>query len=186
MLRDGEDVEAAAMFFILTRQSMSGDIKGGWSLGKSTNPVPVWLNSIERLPECVARFRDVQVENLHAVDLMKKYDGEKVLFYVDPPYHQDVRSSTRYNVDFTSYDQGVLMSRLKHTVGMVILSGYDNKLYNKELDGWGIVEIPVVNQAKPNVGNYKGDGVMKDNDRKVETLWLNPSLMEHKKQLTMF
>jgi len=185
-LRSGKGVEAAVSFFILTRQSMSGDIKGGWSLGKTNNPVPSWLSAIDRLPECVNRFKQVQIENLGAIQCTEKYDGLKTMFYIDPPYMHSTRSETRYNIDMDSYQHKMLLKRLLNIKGFVLLSGYDNPSYNKALEEWGRVEIKTVSQATPNVGDNKGEGVMKENHARVEVMWLNPQLMEFKKQGILF
>ena len=179
-------LKAAAAFFILTRQSMSGDIRGGWSVGVKTNPIPSWLSAIERLPECVERFKHVQIENLDAKSCIKKYDSLTTMFYVDPPYMHNTRSATRYNVDLDTYGHTLLLERLLQTKGFVLLSGYANEMYDNTLKDWGRVEIKTVSQGTPNTGDNKGEGVMKEKHGRVEVLWLNPQLMKFKKQGLLF
>ena len=185
-LNQANSLKAAVAFFVLTRQSMSGDIKGGWSVGKKTNPIPSWLSSIERLPECVERFKEVQVENMDAKACITCYDSKSTMFYVDPPYMHDTRSATRYNVDLDAYGHNLLLAKLKATKGFILLSGYDNETYNKALPDWGRVEISTVSQGTPNTRDNKGKGVMKEKHKRVEVMWCNPQLMEFKKQGVLF
>lgn len=65
-----------------------------------------------------------------------KYDGNE-LIYTDPPYLPSTRRSSRvYTCDYTTNDHEHLLVVLKTLPCMVVLSGYDNDLYNDTLAGW--------------------------------------------------
>lgn len=105
-----------------------------------TTPAHDWKNYPDALNAIVERLRGVVIENRDAKQVMKAHDTKKTLHYVDPPYVLN----TRYNGDKTKCynfemkdDQHVeLCEFLKQLNGTVILSGYDNELYNDLLKGW--------------------------------------------------
>jgi DNA adenine methylase len=92
-----------------------------------------------------------------------RYDGERTLFYVDPPYLDSSRSSkshARYRHEMTGEDDHVeLLEQLQAVRGMVALSGYRTKLYDERLGAWERHEVDAKSQ--------KG--------RRRECLWLNPA-----------
>lgn len=65
-----------------------------------------------------------------------KYEGNE-LIYADPPYLRSVRRRSRvYACDYTLNDHERLLGVVKELPCMVMLSGYDNELYNDTLVGW--------------------------------------------------
>ncbi len=181
----GCDVELAVEFFVRCRQCMSGDIRGGWSYGIKKNTVNKWLSAIDKLPEVVQRLREVQVEYLSAIECIEKYDTYGTFFYVDPPYMQSQRSKTKYIVDLSSYGHQLLLEKLLSVQGMVLLSGYHNPFYDKELESWYSRDIEVVSQATPTTRGTKllGEGALKKNQKRVEVLWWNEQLEKATSQM---
>lgn len=105
-----------------------------------TTPAHDWKNYPDALKGIIERLRGVVIENRDAKKVMAQHDTKNTLHYVDPPYVL----STRYNGEKTKCynfemkdDQHVeLCEFLKQLNGTVILSGYDNELYNDLLKGW--------------------------------------------------
>jgi len=65
-----------------------------------------------------------------------EFDGNE-LIYSDPPYLPSTRRRLRvYTHDYTIVDHEKLLTTLKKLPCMVILSGYDNDIYNDTLTGW--------------------------------------------------
>jgi len=65
-----------------------------------------------------------------------KYDGNE-LVYADPPYLSSTRRRARvYTCDYTSSEHEQLLSVIRQLPCMVMISGYDNELYNDALAGW--------------------------------------------------
>ena len=58
------------------------------------------------------------------------------MIYIDPPYLSDLRKQDMYKFEMNDEQHKELLNIIKDSKSMVILSGYDNELYNKELDGW--------------------------------------------------
>ena len=92
------------------------------------------------LPEIVVnicnRLKDAQIENTDALTLIKRYDDENTLIYCDPPYLKELRKKNMYAVEMDDEKHIELLTAVKKSKSMIILSGYDNELYNSELKGW--------------------------------------------------
>ena len=102
-----------------------------------------------RLPEWIIgiaeRLRMVQIENLLAVELLKRYDTEDVFAYLDPPYLRGVRKDHLYKYEMSDTDHEELLSIAVRHKGKIMISGYDSDMYNDILKGWNKVEkVPVL------------------------------------------
>jgi DNA adenine methylase len=53
----------------------------------------VWADFPKRINEICARLQGVIIENKNAFDLIKQFDAEDTLFYVDPPYLLQTRDA---------------------------------------------------------------------------------------------
>lgn len=96
-----------------------------------------WCHLPEKILLAAERLRGVQIECMPAIDLMKRFNNEKVLIYLDPPYMPGVRHGKQYRhemYDAKSHAQ-LLDTALSHK-GYVIISGYETDLYNDMLSGW--------------------------------------------------
>lgn len=117
-----------------------------------------WRSLPERLLEASERLRNAQIENLPAVELIKRYNTPDVFLYVDPPYLHGTRKNYLYKYEMTDSDHVELLEVLKDHPGKVLLSGYDNSLYNNLLSGWHKVHKKT--QAEAGIA-------------RTETLWMN-------------
>jgi DNA adenine methylase len=89
------------------------------------------------------------------------HDPADVLIYVDPPYPKSVRSSPGKLYEFelmAEQEHAELCDLLLSVPARVMLSGYENELYNRKLKGWRKETIPTTNRAGKKV---------------IETVWLN-------------
>jgi len=104
------------------------------------------------------------VEKIHgcAHRFLSGYDFRGTeLIYSDPPYLRQTRTSGRkYRFDYEEQDHIDLLGLLKGLPCNVILSGYPSALYDELLNGWGSLELQVMNQG----------GV------RTEKLWFNFSI----------
>jgi len=139
-----DDIEKVRKWYVTAMQSFSTNFSS-WSHSKSTSrrgmslAVSQWLGKIEdNLPKAVERLKVVQIENMDYKDLLKKYDGEDTLFYLDPPYIHKTRKMTyQYAHEMEDEQHEEMIDILLHIKGKAILSGYDNEIYNKLLNnGW--------------------------------------------------
>jgi DNA adenine methylase len=108
------------------------------------NKIPAEKNiGIDRDPDVIASWDGVFDENFEfvtgdAVSFLSSYEfvGDELL-YIDPPYHPELRRSRKvYKYDYTIDNHKELLTILVNLPCMVMLSGYESDLYNKELAGW--------------------------------------------------
>ncbi|MEE1882658.1 DNA adenine methylase [Pseudomonas soli] len=115
-------------------------------------------------PVVIERWRSETsaVCELHQVDAVTflssfSYVGDE-LVYVDPPYVPETRRRSKvYRCDYTQADHVKLLGCLTSLPCKVMLSGYDNDLYNEVLRGWRKVQF----SAKTHV------------EVREEVVWLN-------------
>ncbi|RKJ46544.1 DNA adenine methylase [bacterium 1XD8-76] len=127
-----------------------------------------WCNLPEKIMQAAERLRGVQIENRPAVELIQKFNFRNVLIYADPPYVLSTRHGKQYKCEMDDADHNDLIDVLLDHKGPVILSGYDNDLYNDRLKSWQRKETTSYSQV-----NYK----------KKEILWMN---FEANRQINIF
>lgn len=174
-----DDIEKVRKWYVTAMQSFSSNFSS-WSHSKSkssrgmSQAVSQWLGKIEdNLPKAVERLKVVQIENMDYKDLLKKYDGEDTLFYLDPPYIHKTRKMTyQYAHEMTDQQHEEMINILLHIKGKAILSGYDNEIYNKLLDnGW----------RKMFLGEYdkRGEKAINESRNKgKEFIWINYDIQD--------
>lgn len=96
----------------------------------------MWNDLPEIVIQVCSRLKEAQIESIDAVTLIKRYDDENTLIYCDPPYLRELRKKNMYAVEMDDEKHIELLSAVKHSKSKIIISGYDNDLYNAELDGW--------------------------------------------------
>lgn len=161
---DGDtEVEKARKFAIRCWQGYgcSNLYKNGFrssQQSKSPQTTKEWRNLPERLILASERLRNAQIENLPAVEIIKRYDTNDVFMYIDPPYLRGIRKSHLYNCEMDDSEHIELLKLLKIHPGKILLSGYDNDLYNEMLSGWK--KVSKRTQAEAGIA-------------RIETLWMN-------------
>ena len=117
-----------------------------------------WVTLPGRIIEAAERFRGVQIENRSAIELIEKFNYSNVLIYADPPYVLETRHGKQYRCEMDDKEQHNLLDVLLAHKGPVLLSGYDNDLYNDRLHGWYREETVCYSQVC---------------SKKKEVLWMN-------------
>lgn len=172
--KGGPSVEAAAAYLVLVRQSMMGLQKTFAPLSinrvrrEMNEQASAWLSAVEGLPEAHARISRVAVENLPAVQLLRKYDRPGVVVYADPPYYPGTREMGLYRHEMTEQDHEELLDCLLEFKGKVILSGYSCPRYLERLKDWSVRTVEL-----PNAMQKSGQ-----KDGRVEHFWANYPLPE--------
>lgn len=171
----GDDVvERARRFFAIVTQGFgSVPATQGWSRPSPAAPEAQKVHVlIDRFAACADRLRRVHLECRPALDVLAHYDAADTLFYVDPPYLNEVRSwygepgsgsgqafKQDYRVEMSAPDEHVeLLEHLTKCEGAVLLSGKRSEMYDDMLGDWYRAESPL------------GAG---------ETLWSNRPIIEH-------
>lgn len=143
------ELERAWWFFVRCRQArggigMSAITKSAWATSTRTRrdmpePISKYLAAIDGLNEVAERFRRVVVECMLAVELIRKYDREDVLFYCDPPYPAETRHGGKgktYGCEMTDRDHEELLETLRECRGKVLVSSYATPIYERKLSDW--------------------------------------------------
>ena len=95
-----------------------------------------WCNLPEKIMQAAERLRGVQIENKPAVELIQRFNYSNVLIYADPPYVLGTRHGKQYRCEMDDQEHNNLLDILLAHKGPVLLSGYDNTLYNDRLRSW--------------------------------------------------
>lgn len=163
----GDDFERARKLLVRSWQSF----------GYRTNEMTGWKNDIigreyayavkhwNRLPEVifkiVDRLKQAQIECRPAIEVIKKYNRPGVLIYADPPYLINTRNRKQYKHEMTEQQEHIdLLNVLNQHQGSVILSGYNNELYNEMLSDW----------EKDSIQSNAQGGL-----HRIETIWIKKS-----------
>lgn len=164
-------LERARRFYVRARQTRTGLAQkssgGRWahcvltSRAGMAGAVSRWLGSIDGLPEIAQRFQRVQIENAPALEVLRRYDTEQTVFYLDPPYVHSVRGdASAYGYEMTDAEHRELAEALQCIRGRAVLSGYRTDLYDRLYENWRRVDAPV--RACPSVRKPR-----------QECLWMN-------------
>ena len=130
-----------------------------------------WATWPEQIKAFTERLQRVLIENKPALDVIRLHDSPTTLFYIDPPYLPDNRSThgKAYLHEMTPADHGELLETVLSIDGMAVISSYKNKLYDHTLTGWQIVE-------KEAIANH---GV-----RRTEALYISPRAIKELMRMT--
>lgn len=106
----------------------------------------MWNCLPEIIVNCCERLKEAQIENTDALTLIERYNDENTLIYCDPPYLQELRKKNMYKHEMSNQQHIELLKVLKASKSKIILSGYDNDLYNSELSDWTTAEKQTIAQ----------------------------------------
>lgn len=104
--------------------------------------------------EVIARWRDrsdptVELIHADAADYLQEYPpAPTALVFSDPPYWPESRRRARcYACDYDEADHRRLLHVLKTLPCAVIVTGYANQFYDRELRNWHVTEYPNCTQT---------------------------------------
>ncbi|RGU91711.1 DNA adenine methylase [Clostridium sp. AF15-17LB] len=125
------DIQKAARFFYTIKNSFGTDLR---SFGVRPRDMQV---TIEYLQQVSRRLNRVVIENADFERLLKTYDRESALFYLDPPYYE----AEKYYPDrFQPEDHLRLRDALSQIKGKFILSYNDCTQIREMYAGYSIIE----------------------------------------------
>lgn len=166
-----DPVTAAAWFFVCCRQSLAGRMDSFAPLSKNrvrrgmNEQASAWLTAIEGLPQVHSRLSRVVILCDSAFKVIPREDSFNTLFYLDPPYFPDSRTSPdAYGSHELTREQHIeLLQLVRRMTGKVMISGYDCPLYADYLDDWRKEVFDLPNNAAGG----------KEKRRMQEVVWLN-------------
>jgi DNA adenine methylase len=155
MMDHSDPVQRAVAFFIRCRQSLAGRKDTFAPLSRTrtrrqmNEQASAWITAIEGLPAVHARLRRVVVLNKPALDVIRSQDGEKTLFYLDPPYPHETRTACAVYGEFemSKDDHKALLDLLRTCKGKVMLSAYGSVFYDMALSSWNRHDFDLPNNA---------------------------------------
>jgi DNA adenine methylase len=161
----------AANFFVnyrMSRQGLGKDYATPTTRtrrGMNEN-VSAWLSAVDGLTDCHERLRRVEIRNMDALEFIRVYDHKKALFYCDPPYLHETRSTTgEYTHEMSHGEHADLLRALCKLKGKFMLSGYPSRLY----DGWA--QTGDWTRHEKQIDNKASSS--KTKQQKTECLWTN-------------
>lgn len=140
-LESSSDVERARKFAVKCCQGFgaSNKYKNGFrSSTAATSPrtTSFWNDFPEILKHATLRLKEAQIENQNALKLIPRYDHKETFMYLDPPYPLDVRKNYLYDKEMSNSEHIELLKIIKNFKGKVMISSYENDLYDSMLKGW--------------------------------------------------
>lgn len=117
-----------------------------------------WCHLPEKIMQAAERLRGVQIEQMPATELIRRYNYPNVLIYADPPYLLSTRHGKQYREEMSDADHVELLETILRHKGPAIISGYECNLYNSMLAGWHKETHAAYSQVC---------------SRKQEVLWMN-------------
>lgn len=115
------DIQRAARYFYLIKDSYGSKKEAFSTCPKSFD------RTFEHFPDIQSRLKGVIIENKSYDDLIRLYDSDNTLFYIDPPYHGTEKYYKSNGHPFTEDDHYKLCECLKHIKGKFILSYNDDE-----------------------------------------------------------
>jgi DNA adenine methylase len=138
--------------------------KVGWKNDVQGREKAYAVSNWNRLPdwimEITGRLKNIQIENRAALELIKRFKYKNVLIYADPPYILGTRTGKQYKYEMSDQDHVELLETLLQHPGPVILSGYQNEMYDFNLKDWN------KNTIQSNAEYYQGKN-------RMEVIWMN-------------
>ena len=143
-----DPLEKARRYMVKTTQAIGAKLghgKCGWRNHKSMKiggTACKWGGITETIDAAASRLRGsttnlVQIEKMDAFRLIERYNTADALIYIDPPYVRSSRKSgALYVHEMTDDDQKRLLDLITRSKAKIIISGYDNAMYNEALSGW--------------------------------------------------
>ena len=163
-------LEQAVTYFVVKRMSKGGigkqfsSSKRIYSLGPEN--LQNWTTAKQSIPAISNRLQSIQILNKNAIDVIREFDSSGTLFYLDPPYFPSSRIAKKvYNYEMTEEEHEDLYRLVTSLNGIVAISGYHCKQYDKWYDSWALHER--------SVGNNSNQTMKSQGSRKIECLWIN-------------
>jgi DNA adenine methylase len=167
-IRDDSDIEMARKFLVrfwfaigaksYCRTGWRHNIKGDNGNIASFGELPSLIKQASyRLRPKAGNV--VQIENRDALFLIEKHNRKEVLMYLDPPYVLSTKKNKKiYKREMSDEDHIRLCDLINRSSAKIILSGYQNEIYENQLRGFRRTEVQSWNER---------------GDKRVEVLWTN-------------
>lgn len=140
------DIQRAARYFIIIRSSF-----GASRTSFATQPQNI-SDKLSIFPDVNKRLENVLIENRDFEHLIKTYDRENALFYLDPPYYN---AEKYYSSEFSKDDHIRLHDVLNGIKGKFLLSYNADEFIENLYSDYNIIHVERPNNLSSNNGQYK-------------------------------
>lgn len=166
-------IERARRFYVRQMQSRNpADQNPNWKRqfspidknGRQMSAQAKRFMNTDHLVEYGERLRGVQIENKNAVEFLKKFDHERALHFIDPPFMPITRENKDglYRFEMTDEQHHNLLSTIIHLSGFSIVRHYKCEKYDDMLFSFSRFDFP----------DKRIDG----DKTKTESLYISPNL----------
>ena len=99
------------------------------------------LKEVQEYHDTGHTLRMVQIEHRPALEVIQRFDSEKVFMYLDPPYLLETRAAKQYKHEMTDSDHEEMLQVITKSKAKMMLSGYPSDMYEEYLQGWKRMEF---------------------------------------------
>lgn len=167
---EGDDLEKARRLFVRSQLGFGASGKqSGMRFQKETygwgKNFPREMKSLDHFKPLSDRLAQVQIEcQKDALEVIRRMDRPKNLFYLDPPYLAENRSGRLYRKEMMGEAEHRELADLLHGIkGMAIISGGESALYRELYKDWRM-------ESREHMGEQQ--------KRYTECLWISPAVDE--------
>ena len=137
----GDEIERARRTLVRYHQSFgtTNANRNSWKnsqTGNSPRCASVWKELPKIIIDVCGRLKDAQIENVNALTLIERYNDPQTLLYLDPPYLLGLRKRNMYACEMADSEHMQLLELITQSKSKIIISAYDNELYNDYLKNW--------------------------------------------------
>ncbi len=150
-LEIADHIERARRTVVRYHQSFgaSNSSKRSWrNVQSSGGPrcATMWNYLPEAIQKTCGRLKEAQIENVDAIELIRRYDDPNTLLYLDPPYPQEIRKRSMYKHEMTSEQHDELLEAILKSKSKIMISSYGNAKYDEALKNWETSELKTTAQ----------------------------------------
>jgi DNA adenine methylase len=159
-----DPIERARLLLIRSLQSHGFRVteKSGWKNDvqgrEKSYCVSHWCEVPRIIDEVTKRLKEVQIENMDAVELITRFNYPNVFIYLDPPYVLSTRTRKQYQHEMSDQDHIKLLETILQSNAKIMISGYQSELYDKYLKGWARLTF---------------DATAEKGLKRTEVIWMN-------------
>lgn len=133
-----DPVEWARCYLIYNRQSFSGKEDGSWCISKNgENIAATWASLDSLLDSTSKKLQGVYLENSSYEDIFRRWDSDKTLFYIDPPYEGVEQNYYTVNKKL-GFSHAEMADRILKLQGSVVVSYYYSDYISSLLPGFKV------------------------------------------------
>ncbi len=167
--KNADPVTKSVMLFYVARTTFFGYYNkgGGFAISKTKSLAHAYSSAVASIAEYAKKFRDVVLECRDYREVIKLYDSDSTLFYLDPPYVSTSQTRNRENY----YRYGFTLSNLKLMAR--VLGGIKGKWVLKIIrDNYELVKNDLPKHSKVELEKTKSMVKVEDEERPKYTLIL--------------